>query len=149
MTSQSTSGKQPSLLTRLTRWSLSQSTAIYPFGMHCCSEILLGLNQTYDLSSVGMEWVTGSPQQADILMVMGPITDRQATRLQALYEWIPGPKSVLAVGSCCMKHGLATQGHLVALSDLMPVSAFVPGCPPRVDAVMDALLACQQELGER
>ncbi len=126
-----------------------------PFAIHfnsgscngCDIEILATLTPRYDLERFGVK-LQGSPRHADVLVCTGPVTRQSRDRLVRIYEQMPDPKFVVAVGSCGLSGG-AFQGcyNIVgSLADVIPVHAFVPGCPPRPEAIIYGVVALLNSL---
>lgn len=107
----------------------------------CDIEILATLTPRYDLERLGVR-LQGSPRHADILICTGPVTLQSRDRLRRIYEQMPEPKFVVAVGSCALSGG-AFQGcyNVVgSIDEVIPVDAYIPGCPPRPEAIIDGLV---------
>ena len=113
----------------------------------CDIEILATLTPRYDLERFGIK-LQGSPRHADVLICTGPVTRQSRERLRRIYEQMPEPKFVVAVGSCAISGG-AFQGcyNIVgSIADVIPVNAFVPGCPPRPEAIIYGVVALLNSL---
>ncbi|MEA4906938.1 MAG: NADH-quinone oxidoreductase subunit B family protein [Anaerolineaceae bacterium] len=113
----------------------------------CDIEILATLTPRYDLERFGVK-LQGSPRHADILICTGPVTLQSRDRLLRIYEQMPDPKFVVAVGSCGLSGG-AFQGcyNVVGnIGDVIPVDAYIPGCPPRPEAIIHGVVALLQSL---
>jgi len=111
------------------------------FGLACCAIEMMALGGSrFDMSRFGMEAMRASPRQADGMIVAGWCTTKMAPRVVRLYEQIPDPKWVLAMGSCAIS---ATSGTPTtwcrAIDSLIPVDVYVPGCPPRPEALWQGL----------
>jgi NADH-quinone oxidoreductase subunit B len=134
-------------------WARSHSLGVHPFVTSCCAldvDSLFG--PRFDLDRLG----TGPPQptsrQADLLLVAGPVTPRQAGALRRAYEQMAEPKWVMAVGSCACAGGSWEEGYasVAPVEEIIPVDVHVPGCPPRPEAILHGLLALQRRIrGER
>ena len=113
----------------------------------CDIEILATLTPRYDLERFGVK-LQGSPRHADVLICTGPVTLQSRDRLKRIYEQMPEPKFVVAVGSCATSGG-AFQGcyNVVGhIDEVIPVSAYIPGCPPRPEAIIDGVVKLLQSL---
>ena len=144
-----------SLLDAITKGLKTWARVNSPFAIHfnsgscngCDIEILATLTPRYDLERFGVK-LQGSPRHADVLLCTGPVTRQSRDRLVRIYEQMPDPKFVVAVGSCGISGG-AFQGcyNIVgSLADVIPVHAFVPGCPPRPEAIIYGVVALLNSL---
>jgi len=138
------------VLDKVRLWSLTNSPWAIHFNSGSCNgcdiEILATLTPTYDLERFGVK-LQGSPRHADILICTGPVTRLARERLLRTYEQMPNPKFVMAVGSCGTSGGVFHGCYNIVggIDEVLPVNVFVPGCPPRPEAIIDGivqLLAC-------
>lgn len=111
----------------------------------CDIEIFASLTPKYDLERIGA-LLKGSPRHADVLVVSGPVTRQACERILRIYKQMPEPKSVVAVGTCCISGGVFTNcgkgpcyNVYPGLDSVLPVDVYVPGCPPRPEAIMDGI----------
>lgn len=113
----------------------------------CDIEILATLTPRYDLERLGVK-LQGSPRHADILICTGPVTLQSRDRLRRIYEQMPEPKHVVAVGSCALSGGAFRGCYNVvgSIDEVIPVDAYIPGCPPRPEAIIDGLVKLLQSL---
>lgn len=115
----------------------------------CDIEILAALTPRYDAERFGVK-LKGSPRHADIMVVTGPVTRQCRKRLISVYEQMPEPKAVVAIGSCpasgCAFHD--SYNTLAPLDKHIPVAAYVPGCPPRPEAILFGLLKVLEKVGK-
>ncbi|KUO39339.1 MAG: hypothetical protein APZ16_06720 [Candidatus Hadarchaeum yellowstonense] len=115
----------------------------------CDIELLAALTPRYDVERFGVK-LKGSPRHADILVVTGPVTRQTRERLLRVYEQMPEPKAVVALGSCpasgCAFHDC--YNTLAPLDKHIPVAAYVPGCPPRPEAIIFALVKVLEKMGK-
>jgi NADH-quinone oxidoreductase subunit B len=133
----------------LLAWSRKWSLFQYPFVTACCGMEFMSLNgPTYDgLARFGAAAPRFSPRQADLLWVVGTVSQRQAPALRRIYEQMAEPKWVLAFGTCASCGGFYDNYATVAgLDKLIPCDVYVPGCPPRPEAVLDGLLLLQDKI---
>ena len=107
----------------------------------CDIEILAALTPRYDMERFGIVLV-GSPRHADVLLVTGPVSRQMAPRLKRVYEQVPDPKVVLHVGSCGMEGGVFYESYNLVgpVDQIIPVDVYVPGCPPRPEAIIEAVV---------
>ena len=134
----------------LFRWA--QLSSIWPmtFGLACCAiEMMSAASTRYDLDRFGAGAMRATPRQTDLMIVSGTVTAKMATRLKRLYDQMPDPKFVIAMGSCAIGGGpyFKYGYHVVKGVDLMvPVDVYVPGCPPRPEVLLDGLLRLQDKI---
>jgi membrane-bound hydrogenase subunit mbhJ len=116
----------------------------------CDIEIIASLTPRYDAEQVGAV-LQGSPRHADILCVSGPLTHNAAQAVKTVYDQVYGPKAVVAVGSCPASTNVFIGGRTVdgPLEKIIPVDVFVPGCPPRPDAILQGVAKAAEILAER
>ena len=120
-----------------------------PFATSCCGiEFMSLMSSHYDLARFGMERLSFSPRQADLLMVMGTIAKKMGPVLRQVYEQMAEPKWVLSMGACASSGGIFdTYSVLQGIDRIMPVDVYVPGCPPRPEQVIDGILQIQKMVG--
>ena len=128
-----------------------RSNSLWPvsFGLACCAiEMMAAGGARYDLSRFGYEVFRPSPRQADVMIVAGPVTNKMAPLLKRLYDQMPEPKYVLAMGSCSITGGPFCDSYSVVrgVDKIIPVDVFIPGCPPRPEALIDGFLKLKTKL---
>jgi NADH-quinone oxidoreductase B subunit len=133
------------LLKSLKDWARVSSPWVLHFNTGSCNgcdiEILATLTPRYDLERLGVK-LQASPRQADVLLCTGPVTRQARERLVRIYEQMPEPKYVVAIGSCAISGGVFRGCYNVmdGIDKVIPVNAYIPGCPPRPEAVIDGLV---------
>lgn len=129
-------------------WGRKNSLWPMPYGTACCAIEFMGVvSSVFDISRFGAEVVRFSPRQSDLLMVMGTINYKQAPILKRIYEQMCEPKWVIAMGACAASGGFYNNySVLQGIDEIIPVDIYIPGCPPRPEQVLDAILKLQQEL---
>ena len=133
------------MLNKIRLWSLTNSPWAIHFNSGSCNgcdiEILATLTPRYDLERFGVK-LQGSPRHADILLCTGPVTRLARDRLLRTYEQMPEPKLVVVVGSCGISGGVFQGCYNIVgdISEVIPVDAYIPGCPPRPEAIIDGLV---------
>mgnify|MGYP002423638370 FL=1 len=116
-----------------------------PFATSCCGiEFMATMGSHYDLGRFGAERMGFTPRQCDLLMVMGTIAKKMAPVLRQVYIQMSEPRWVMAVGACASSGGIFdSYSVLQGIDQIMPVDVYVPGCPPRPEAILDGVLAIQ------
>ncbi len=142
------SGFATTKLEALLGWARKYSLFAYPFVTACCGMEFMALNSPrFDLARFGAEAPRFSPRQADLLWVVGTISQRQAPVLRRIYEQMMEPKYVLAFGTCASCGGFYDNYTTVAgIDKIIPCDVYVPGCPPRPEAVLDGLMLLQDKI---
>src|SRR5271163_5303746 len=129
----------------------ARKSAIWPltFGLACCAiELITSTTSRYDLARFGAEVFRPSARQADLMIVAGTVTKKMAPQVVRLYNQMPEPKYVIAMGACAISGGPFKQGYnvLKGIDRFIPVDVHIPGCPPRPEALIDALMALQRKI---
>jgi NADH-quinone oxidoreductase subunit B len=131
-------------------FALARKSSLWPltFGLACCAiEMIATYMSDYDLDRFGIvPWP--SPRQSDVMIVAGTVTKKMAPAIKLLYEQMPNPKWVIAMGACATNGGPYTQYDRVVqgVDKLIPVDVYVPGCPPRPEALIDGFIALQKKI---
>lgn len=132
--------------------NLARANSIWPlsFGLACCAiEALMATNgPRYDISRFGYEVMRPTPRQADVMVVAGTITDKSAPFVVRLWEQMSEPKWCIAIGSCAISGGPFVDSYHVVpgANKLIPVDVYVPGCPPRPDAIIDGFIKLRTKI---
>src|SRR5579862_1367728 len=142
------------VLTRLDKalgWARKYSIFPYPFATACCAMEYMSLSVSPDsFDRFGALLPRFTPRQADLIMVIGTVTMRQAPILKRVYEQMAEPKWVMAFGACASSGGFYDNYTTLPGIDLViPVDVYVPGCPPRPEGVLDGLMALQRKIQEQ
>lgn len=127
---------------------LARSHSLWPlpFATSCCGiEFMATMGANYDIARFGSERPSFSPRQADLLMVMGTIAKKMGPVLRQVYLQMAEPRWVMAVGACASSGGIFdTYSVMQGIDEVIPVDVYVPGCPPRPEAILDGLMRVQQ-----
>lgn len=142
------------ITTRLTdavNWARKFSLWPMPFGTACCAIEFMGLvSSRFDISRFGAEVVRFSPRQSDLLIVMGTISYKQAPILKRIYEQMCEPKWVIAMGACACSGGFYNNyATLQGIDEIIPVDVYIPGCPPRPEQILHAIIKLQEKIVKR
>ena len=118
------------------------------FGLACCAiEMMATGAGRYDLARFGMEVFRASPRQADLMIVAGRVSQKMAPVLRQIYDQMPNPKWVLSMGVCASSGGMFNNYAIVqGVDHIVPVDIYLPGCPPRPEMLMDAILKLHAEI---
>ena len=132
----------------LLNWGKKYSLFQYPFVTACCAMEYMALaSPRFDMARFGAEAPRFSPRQADLLWVVGTISQRQAPILKRVYDQMADPKYVLAFGTCASSGGFYDNyATLAGIDKVVPVDVYVPGCPPRPEGAIDGLLLLQDKI---
>ena len=135
---------------------LCRAMSLWPmtFGLACCAIEMMGVGMArFDLSRFGAEVFRPSPRQADMMIVAGTVSRKMAPAVVRLYEQMPAPRFVMALGNCAISGGpFAFEGQygiIEGIDKLIPVDVYVPGCPPRPEGLLEGLFTLQKKLTGR
>ncbi len=135
-------------LDKMLAWSSSNSIWPFGFGLACCAmEMIALVTPRYDIARFGAEVIRATPRQADLMIVSGRVAHRMSAPIRQLYEQMLEPKWVMAMGACSSTGGMfANYAILQGVDKIVPVDVYVPGCPPRPEAVQDGILTLQRRI---
>jgi NADH-quinone oxidoreductase subunit B len=150
LTVQQKDGAPAWVLSRVQDWSREKSLWPVMFGLACCAiEMMATSASKYDIARFGSELFRPSPRQADLMIVSGRVSQKMAPVLREIYDQMPDPKWVIAMGDCAACGGVFNNYAVVqGVDKIVPVDVYVPGCPPRPEALLDGLIKLQQLVGE-
>ncbi len=134
-------------LDKIYNWSRRNSVWPMMFGLACCAfEMICTAASRYDFSRFGMEVMRPSPRQADVMIVAGTVTKKMVPQIVRLYNQMPEPKYVLAMGACAAGGGPFKEGYSVVsgIDRFLPVDVYLPGCPPTPQALLHGLISIQK-----
>ena len=135
-------------LEQLINWSRTYSMWPMLFGLACCAiEMMSAQASNYDMSRFGMELMRPSPRQSDLMIVAGRVTRKMAPVLRKLYDQMPDPKWVIAMGDCASCGGVFNNYAVVqGVDEVVPVDVFVAGCPPRPEALLHGVMTLHEKI---
>ena len=132
-------------------WGRRYSLWLLNFGLACCGiELIAASMSKHDFIRFGVIPLAHGPRQADLLIIAGTVTDKMVSPLKRVYEQMPEPKYVISFGSCANVGGPYWDSYSVTkgVDQIMPVDVFVPGCPPRPEALLDGIIMLQHKIAD-
>ncbi len=132
----------------LVNWGRTKAMWPMLFGLACCAiEMMSSQAATYDMSRFGMELMRPSPRQADLMIVAGRVSRKMAPVLRRLYDQMPAPKWVVAMGDCASCGGVFNNYAIVqGVDEIVPVDVYIAGCPPRPEALIHGILTLHEKI---
>jgi NADH-quinone oxidoreductase subunit B len=136
------------VLSRLEDWARESSIWPVTFGLACCAiEMMAAGASRFDMARFGSELFRASPRQADLMIVAGRVSQKMAPVLREVYDQMPEPKWVIAMGDCASCGGVFNNYALIqGVDKIVPVDVYVPGCPPTPDALLDSLIKLKERV---
>jgi NADH-quinone oxidoreductase subunit B len=132
-------------------WGRRYSLWVFNFGLACCAiEFIAASMARHDFIRLGVIPFAPGPRQADLMVVSGTVTDKMAPAVRRLYDQMPEPKYVISFGACSNSGGPYWDSYSVTkgVDTILPVDVYVPGCPPRPEALLQGILRLQEQIGQ-
>jgi len=133
---------------KIAGWARARSVWPATFGLACCAiEMMAAGAGRYDLARFGMEVFRASPRQADLMIVAGRVSQKMDPVLRTIYDQMPEPKWVISMGACASTGGVFNNYALLqGVDKIVPVDVYIPGCPPRPEDLLNALMILQERI---
>jgi len=138
----------PTRIDHFVNWARGNSLWPLTYGTACCGiEVMSVLSSHYDLARFGAEVIRFSPRQADLLIVAGTVVDKLGPVLKTVYQQMPDPKWVIAMGACAASGGFYRAYHVMqGIDEIIPVDVYVPGCPPTPEGLIYSILELKKRI---